>query len=133
MMVAVTERATPIQPDINAEAQRLLAAIDRAGLGARLIGGMAIRLLAADRLPAAYERPIHDLDFILAKRDRPQFNILLIDGGARADRAVPAAGRAARTRPRVSRGHPHRADALHQSGQRLPHGTHLGRARPPQE
>jgi hypothetical protein len=81
MMVAVTERATPIQPDINAEAQRLLAAIDRAGLGARLIGGMAIRLLAADRLPAAYERPIHDLDFILAKRDRPAFNQLLIDAG----------------------------------------------------
>jgi hypothetical protein len=81
MMVAVTERATPIEPDINAEAQRLLAAIDRAGLGARLIGGMAIRLLAADRLPAAYERPIHDLDFILAKRDRPAFNQLLIDAG----------------------------------------------------
>jgi hypothetical protein len=81
MMVAVTERATPIEPDINAEAQRLLGAIDRAGLGARLIGGMAIRLLAADRLPAAYERPIHDLDFILAKRDRPAFNQLLIDAG----------------------------------------------------
>jgi hypothetical protein len=81
MMVAVTEPATPIEPDINAEAQRLLAAIDRAGLGARLIGGMAIRLLAAERLPAAYERPIQDLDFILAKRDRQAFNQLLIDAG----------------------------------------------------
>jgi hypothetical protein len=81
MMAAVTERATPIEPDINAEAQRLLAEIERAGLAARLIGGMAIRLLAADRLPAAFERPIQDLDFILAKRDRPGFNALLIDEG----------------------------------------------------
>ena len=81
MMVAVTERATPIEPDINAEAQRLLTAIDRAGVGARLLGGMAIRLLAADRLPAVYERPIQDLDFIVAKSDRPAFNQLLIDAG----------------------------------------------------
>ncbi len=81
MMAAVTERATPIDPDINAEAQRLLAEIERAGLAARLIGGMAIRLLAADRMPPAYERPIQDLDFIVTKRDRPQFNTLLIDAG----------------------------------------------------
>lgn len=81
MMAAVTERATPIEPDINAEAQRLLAEIDSAGIAARLIGGMAIRLLAADRIPAAFERPIQDLDFVLAKRDRPRFNTLLIDAG----------------------------------------------------
>lgn len=80
-MAAVTERVTPIEPDIDAEAQRLLAEIERAGLAARLIGGMAIRLLAADRLPPAYQRPIQDLDFILAKRDRPQFNRLLIEAG----------------------------------------------------
>ena len=81
MMATVTERATPIEPDIDAEAQRLLAEIEHAGLAARLIGGMAIRLLAADRLPPAYERPIQDLDFVLAKRDRPQLNRLLIDAG----------------------------------------------------
>jgi hypothetical protein len=81
MMAAVTERATPIELDINAEAQRLLAELERAGIAARLIGGMAIRLLAADRLPVAFERPIQDLDFILAKRDRPDFNTLLIDAG----------------------------------------------------
>ena len=81
MMAAVTERATPIEPDINAEAQRLLVEIDRAGIAARLIGGMAIRLLAADRMPPAFERPIQDLDFVLAKRDRPDFNTLLIEAG----------------------------------------------------
>ena len=80
-MGTVTERATPIEPDINAEAKRLLDQIERAGVAARLIGGMAIRLLAADRLPPAYERPIQDLDFILTKRDRPAFNTLLIDAG----------------------------------------------------
>ncbi len=81
MMAAVTERATLIEPDINAEAKRLLDRIERAGIAARLIGGMAIRLLAADRLPSAYERTIQDLDFILTKRDRPGFNTLLIDAG----------------------------------------------------
>jgi hypothetical protein len=81
MMAAVTERATPIEPDINAEAQRLLVEIDRAGIAARLIGGMAIRLLAAERMPPVFERPIQDLDFVLAKRDRPDFNKLLIEAG----------------------------------------------------
>lgn len=80
-MAAVTERSTPIEPDIDAEAQRLLAEIESAGIAARLIGGMAIRLLAGDRLPPAFERPIQDLDFILARRDRPGLNRLLIDAG----------------------------------------------------
>jgi Uncharacterised nucleotidyltransferase len=81
MMAAVTERATPIEPDIHAEAQRLLAEIERTGIAARLIGGMAIRLLAADHLPAAFERPIQDLDFILSKRHRPEWGTLMIDSG----------------------------------------------------
>lgn len=65
MMAVVTERPTPIEPGIHAEAQRLLAEIERTGIAARLIGGMAIRLLAADRLPAAFERPIQDLDVLV--------------------------------------------------------------------
>lgn len=80
-MATVTDRATPIEPDIDAEARRLLAEIERTGIGARLIGGMAIRLLAADRLHPAFERPIQDLDFILARRQRPGFNALLVGAG----------------------------------------------------
>jgi hypothetical protein len=80
-MSAATERSTPIEPDINAEAERLLGEIERAGIAARLIGGMAIRLLAAHRLPSAFERPIQDLDFVLVKRDRPAFHALVVDAG----------------------------------------------------
>ena len=36
-----------------------------------------------------------------------------------------------RPRPRVARGDPDRPHAVHQPGQRLPHGPHLRRARPP--
>jgi hypothetical protein len=81
MMAIVSEPPTPIEPDITAEARRLLAAIEGAGVDARLIGGMAIRLLAGDRMPSTFERAIQDLDFILAKRHRQQFNSLLIEAG----------------------------------------------------
>ncbi len=81
MMAIVSEPPTPIEPDITAEARRLLAVIEGAVVDARLIGGMAIRLLAGERMPSAFERPIQDLDFILAKRHRPQFNSLLIEAG----------------------------------------------------
>jgi hypothetical protein len=81
MMFTMTEPLTPIHPDINAEAERLLAEIERAALAARLIGGMAVRILAADRLHPAFERPIQDLDFIVAKRHRREFNALLTSAG----------------------------------------------------
>jgi hypothetical protein len=81
MMITMTEPLAPIHPDINAEAERLLTEIAREELAARLIGGMAIRLLAAERLHPAYERPIADLDFILAKRHRREFSALLTRAG----------------------------------------------------
>lgn len=81
MTQTMTDQRTPIEPDIEAEAARLLAEIERAELAARLIGGMAIRLLAAERLHPAFERPIQDLDFILAKRHRREFDRLIIGAG----------------------------------------------------
>ena len=81
MMALHTTEGRQIEPDIVNEAQRLLAAIERAGLDARLIGGMAIRLLAGDRLHPAYERPIQDLDFILTKRHRREFDRLMTGEG----------------------------------------------------
>jgi hypothetical protein len=71
----------PIEADIDAEARRLLREIDRAGLDARLIGGMAIRLLAGDRLHPAFERPIQDLDFVVAKRHRRELDALVVASG----------------------------------------------------
>jgi hypothetical protein len=90
MVVFMTEQGTQIQPDIHAEAQRLLAAIERRDLDARLIGGMAIRLLAGARLHPAFERSIHDLDFILAKRHRRDFDALLTGAGYVADQEFNA-------------------------------------------
>jgi hypothetical protein len=69
------------EPDIHVEAERLLDRIEQAGLDARLIGGMAIRLLAAERLHPAFERAIQDLDFILARRHIRQFDALLTEAG----------------------------------------------------
>lgn len=55
-----------IETNIEAEARRLVAAIDERRIPARLIGGMAIRLRLGSELAAVFERPIGDLDFIVA-------------------------------------------------------------------
>lgn len=72
---------TPIEPDIDAEARRLLGLIAAQDLQARLIGGMAIRLLAGPRLHPAYDRVVGDLDFLLARRDGRAFEALLAGAG----------------------------------------------------
>jgi len=70
-----------IEPDLEAEARRLLAAISERGLSMRLIGGMAIKMVAGDRLDPAFERPIQDLDFVVSKRDRKDAQELLRAAG----------------------------------------------------
>jgi Icc-related predicted phosphoesterase len=87
----------------------------------------ALRLAAGQRA-AARRRAQGGGDRRAAEHDPGR-----IHRGARIDRAVPAPGRAPWTRPRVARGDANRADAVHQSGQRLPHRTHLGRARASEE
>ena len=81
----MTIDGTSIQDDIGAEALRLLGEVDARGLRARLIGGMAIRLLADDRMPTAYERPIQDLDFIVAKRAARDLGRMIVEAGYVAD------------------------------------------------
>lgn len=70
-----------IEPDIDIEARRLLEEVAARDLSARLIGGMAVRLLAGDRLHPAYRRAIQDLDFVLARRDGRAMEALLSDAG----------------------------------------------------
>jgi hypothetical protein len=67
-MLAMSARAALIEPDLELEARRLLAAASEAGVLMRLIGGMAIRLLAGSNMNPALERPIQDLDFVVARR-----------------------------------------------------------------
>lgn len=80
-----TQERTPIEPDLEAEARRLLSEIARRDLAIRLIGGMAIRLVAGDRLHPLLERPIQDLDFVVATRDSKEAQALLSAAGYVAD------------------------------------------------
>jgi hypothetical protein len=77
----MTPERTPIQPDIDGEARRLLDEIAGRDLQARLIGGMAVRLLAGDRLHAAYCREVNDLDFVVARRHARDIEALLRENG----------------------------------------------------
>jgi hypothetical protein len=71
--------------DIAQEARRLLDLVAAEGLDARLIGGMAVRLLAADRLAPEFAREIADLDFVVSKRDARGLSALLERAGYRGD------------------------------------------------
>jgi hypothetical protein len=51
-----------IHPDVVSEARLMLAEADRQGLPLRVLGGMAVRLRAADGLPEGLEREIRDID-----------------------------------------------------------------------
>ena len=45
----MTQAGTPIHPDLDAEARRLIAELERLDLHARLIGGMAVRFVPVSR------------------------------------------------------------------------------------
>jgi hypothetical protein len=70
-----------IEPDLEREARRLLSEIEREGLDARLIGGMAILLLAGTRLHPRFAREIQDLDFVITKKHRRGTEQLLTAAG----------------------------------------------------
>lgn len=89
MTHAVAER-TPIRADLEQEALRLLDEIDRRGIAARLIGGMAIRLLAGDRLHPAFVREVKDLDFVVRRGAPRQLEALLGEAGYVPDREFNA-------------------------------------------
>lgn len=80
-----TQGSTPIEADLEVEARRLLAMIASRDLAIRLIGGMAVRLVAGDRLHPTFERPIQDLDFVVAAGDSKAAEALLSDAGYLAD------------------------------------------------
>jgi hypothetical protein len=73
------------EPDLVAEAERLLGAITAAEVPARLLGGMAIRLLLGSRLHPIFEREIADLDFVCASGQGKRLGAVLLDAGYLAD------------------------------------------------
>ena len=75
-----TSTAGP-RDDIQTEAERLAAAAVRAGLGLRLMGGLAIWLASPSARRPPYERPYRDIDFAAASRDQRTITPFLVEQG----------------------------------------------------
>jgi hypothetical protein len=82
--VSVTPEATT-EADLVKEASRLLGAVAAAEVPARLIGGMAIRVLLGERLDPIFEREIADLDFVCAGGAGGRLGEVLARGGYQGD------------------------------------------------
>jgi len=68
-------------PDIRTEAERLSAAVRRANLGMRLMGGMAVWLVAPSVRNPPFGRSYEDLDFAVRKRDSRAVTPFLVGEG----------------------------------------------------
>src|SRR5690348_8563843 len=73
------------EADLTGEALRLLSAAEAEGITARLIGGMAIRLIAGERLDPVFAREIADLDFIVRRKGGMRMGELLRASGYEPD------------------------------------------------
>jgi hypothetical protein len=71
----------PIDTEIRAEAGRLSAAANGAGLGLRLMGGLAIWLVAPSVRVPPFAREYGDLDFAVRKRDARAVSPFLAEQG----------------------------------------------------
>jgi hypothetical protein len=71
----------PIDTDIRAEAGRLSSAAADAGLGMRLMGGLAIWLTAPSVREPPFAREYGDLDFAVRKRDARAVSPFLAEQG----------------------------------------------------
>ena len=72
--LAATERLLEDGP-------RLVLEAEGKGLTARLIGGVGIRLLLAERFDPLFARPLHDLDLYTRKKDSRKLEGLIKDHG----------------------------------------------------
>jgi hypothetical protein len=75
---------------LEEEARRLLAAASGRDVPARLLGGMAIRLLLGERMDPRFRRTIDDLDFITTRRAGRDLEKLLEDEGWEPERQFNA-------------------------------------------
>jgi len=76
-----------IEADVLSEARRLLAGAESAGVPVRLLGGVAIALRLAERLPAALQRAIADIDFVTPRRAGRQVEDFLLAAGYEPNQA----------------------------------------------
>jgi len=80
-----TSTTTPLA-DITDEARRLLQAADREQVTIRLLGGVAIALLARGPIPEPLRRTYGDLDLVTRREDVPRLRTLLEGLGYTANR-----------------------------------------------
>lgn len=63
--------------DVTAEALRLLEAADRERITVRLLGGVAIALVARNQIPEALRRTYGDIDLVTKREEAPRLRALL--------------------------------------------------------
>jgi hypothetical protein len=72
---------SPIVPNVVDEGRRLMGALEAEELAVRLLGGLAIRLIAGESFPAALEREYRDIDLATRERDSRRLAHVLSDQG----------------------------------------------------
>src|SRR5579884_802109 len=72
------------------EGPRLVQAAEQAGLSPRLLGGVAVRTLLAERFDLAFARPLHDIDLFVRKRDSRKLEGVLKEHGWEPEREFNA-------------------------------------------
>ncbi|MDX6438207.1 MAG: hypothetical protein QOF45_790 [Gaiellaceae bacterium] len=77
-------------PDVVSEARRVLALAEGRSVALRLLGGVAVRLRAAEAFPETLSRSYGDLDFVTAKGSSGAVGELFSAAGYEADRAFNA-------------------------------------------
>lgn len=77
----MTASMTTFLERLDDECVELMAAITARGMRARLLGGMAIRLLLGDRLDPAFRRPIRDIDVVCDRKAARELEELLAARG----------------------------------------------------
>jgi hypothetical protein len=84
----MTEHAPVAAPlaDVTAEAHRLLEAASREQVIIRLLGGVAIALLARGPIPEPLRRGYGDIDLVTKREDAPRLRVLLEGLGYTANR-----------------------------------------------
>jgi hypothetical protein len=76
----------PIAPEIRVEAERLTTAAIAANLGLRLMGGLAVWMVAPSVRLSPFARDYADLDFAVRRRDARDVTPFLVEQGYVADR-----------------------------------------------
>lgn len=76
-----------IETNVLSEARRLLAGAESSGVPLRLLGGAAISLRLAERMPPAFVRALADIDFVAPKRAGRQVEDFLLAEGYEPNQA----------------------------------------------